>query len=333
MNATLSEIQLRFIKNRDVIAKAFPMENSMLYPACAALFLNGSADADVHRLKECKKILKQETGMFSAFQGMGTLPILCLMSLSENPAERFRKANDLYQKLRQHFFSSAYLPLASVIVSELAPESQYEAIALRTRGLYNRMKKEHPWLTSDEDSSFAALMALSQKSDDDLIRDAEYCYEQLKNTFKSPNALQSLTHALILCDTAPDPACKKTVALFGMLKDRGRRYGTEHQLPTLGVLANAESPLEVLCEEILQSDQFLKTQKGYGFFGLDKTQRLMHAGMLVLAAQDTTPSQTSAGDTAATQAAIAAAIAAQQAAMCAVIAATTAANAANAASH
>ena len=71
----------------------------------------------------------------------------------------------------------------------------------------------------------------------------------------------------------------------------------------------------------MEVDDFLSGQKGYGFFGLGRKQRLMHAGMLVTSDYI---GRSDAMNTAAIGGTISL-IAAQQAAMCAAIAAASAA--------
>ena len=82
---------------------------------------------------------------------------------------------------------------------------------------------------------------------------------------------------------------------------------------------------------MIAADDFLTEQKGYGFFGLGRKARLMHAGMLV------TSDYLGAGGSAVMHTAAiggtVSLIAAQQAAMCAAIAASSAAAAASSSSN
>jgi hypothetical protein len=105
------------------------------------------------------------------------------------------------------------------------------------------------------------------------------------------------------------------------------RYGKSYELATLGVLAMLPAEQNDIITDLAEADAFLASQKGYGFWGLGKSQRLVHAGMIVTAAYlSSNDLAESAVAISAQQAAIATA---QQAAICAAIAAQTAANAAN----
>lgn len=80
--------------------------------------------------------------------------------------------------------------------------------------------------------------------------------------------------------------------------------------------------------DIMEADDFLAGQKGYGFFGIGKKQRLMHAGMIVTSDY---LDQSGAMQAAAIGGTISL-IAAQQAAMCAAIVVSSAAAASSASS-
>ena len=259
MRSTLSGLCKSFMENKERIRAAFAWENSYLHPVCAALFTNQRQIADTDWMKRCKGILEEHTGAFSGFRGIAKLSMISYL----------------------HFFSSQYLSVASMMISGMAEKDRYEEIARRTRRIYDLMRKEHPFLTSSEDSVFAALLALSEKSDEEVIRETEDCYRLLKEQFSTGNALQSLSHALALGEGTAKEKCERTIRLYDLLKEKGCKYGTSYELATLGVLALLPAKLETIAEDVAETDAFLAKQKGYGFFGFSRKQRLMHAGLIV----------------------------------------------------
>lgn len=105
------------------------------------------------------------------------------------------------------------------------------------------------------------------------------------------------------------------------LKNKGYKYGTDYELATLGVLALLPADQGAVMEDIIEIDDFLSRQKGYGFFGIGRKQRMMNAGLIVTSdyiGQSDTMHTSAIGGTISL-------IAAQQAAMCAAIAASSAA--------
>lgn len=325
MRTSLASLCDRFIENRDIIKSTFKWESTYFYPVCAAIFTNKRQTADEEKLKECRDILKKQVGVFSNFRGTGKLSMISMLATDAYPEEKLENALVIYKALKQQFFGSEYLPVASMMISELTKPENRENIVERTRHIYELMKSEHPFLTSREDSVFAAMLALSPLTDEQIIDETEACYKILKPEFFSGNAVQSLSHTLALGEGTPEVKCKRTMDLFSELKNRGCRYGTSYELATLGVLAMLPAELANIADDIAEVDEFLSNQRGYGALSMGKKQRLMHAGMIV------TSDYIGASDSAAMQSAAIGAtislIVAQQAAMCAAIAASSSASA------
>lgn len=114
-----------------------------------------------------------------------------------------------------------------------------------------------------------------------LIAETEACYDRLKHRpFGTGQFTQTLSHVLALGEGSAQEKCDRTLALYGALKDRGRKYSTGHELGTLGLLTLVPGEVEALAEEVVEVDHFLSQQKGYGLMGVGKAQRLMHGVML-----------------------------------------------------
>ena len=328
MRATLSALCSSFITNRDIVKSVFPWESAYLYPVGAAIFTEKRCTADPDRLESCKKLLKSQTGLFSNFKSTAKLALIAMLAVDGSPERKLNQALQVYDALKEHFWGSQYLPVASMILSDVVEPERYGEVAARTRHIYELMKNEHPFLTSGEDSVFAAMLALSELTDEQIVEETEHCYRLLKPEFFSGNAVQSLSHVLALSEGKAEDKCKATMELFHSLKAKGCKYGTDYELATLGVLAMLPADRSAVVTDIIEVDNFLSEQKGYGFFGVGKKQRLMHAGMLVTSdylGESGTMQTAAIGGTISL-------IAAQQAAMCAAIAASSAAAASSASS-
>ena len=326
MRTELLSLCQSFIENRDAVKSVYKMESAYLHPVCAIIFINNRIKADADRLAFCGRLLKENVGPFSSFRGISRPVTVSMLSVGE-PEKRMKDALDAYASLKKHFSSGAFLPLAAMLISDKVGESDLDSISERSRQVYDLMRSEHPFLTCGEDSVFAALIALSGQRPGDAITETERCYRLLKERFFSSNAVQSLSHVLAMCEGRAEDKCRRTIDLFDALKAQGMRYGTEYELATLGVLAMLPAEQSEIISDLAEVDAFLAAQKGYGFWGLGKRQRLMHAGMIVTSAH--LPSNDLSESTMALSAQQAAIAAAQQAAICAAIAAQTAANAAN----
>ena len=313
------------IKNKETMKSAFAWEDGLTHLACAGIFINKEQTANEEMLLQCKDILKRNTGIFSNFKSTAKPMIVAMLAANENPQLLMERGLKVYDPLKEEFMSSVYLPIAAMIIAQYADEARYAELAQRTRRIYKQMRADHPFLTSGEDSTFCALMALLDKPDEVLLGDAEECYKILKNNFFSSNAVQSLSHVLAMCDGEPENKCQKTMELFQKLKEAGHKYGTSYELPTLGVLAMADGNQDEIAAEMAEIDQWLSEQKGFGFFSsISAKQRLMYAGMI--AQQDYINDKMM--QSAAVNGVISL-IVAQQAAMCAAITASAAATANN----
>lgn len=271
------------IENRDRVREVYPWAGGLVQLCCAGVYSTHGLIADAQRLEFCKTLLEERVGAFSSFRGAARAPIAAMLSLSDEPENALGRALAVYDRLRQDFHSSAYLPLAALALAQLAPQGAEEALCQRTRALYCEMKRDHPFLTSSEDCAFCALLALSEKPDELLLGDMETCYGLLRGEFFSGNGVQSLSHALALGDCPPEVACGRTMELYHRLRDGGRRFGTSYELPTLGLLALAWAELAEIAADILEIDAWLARQPGFGLLGgVSAKQRLLYAGALAV---------------------------------------------------
>lgn len=269
------------IRNRDVFREAFMWEDGLKCLAGAGIFTMGDQIADVDMLKQCKKLISKKVSAFSNFAGAVRVPVAAILATSDEPERLMEQGLEVYKRLKKDFWSSPYLPMAAMMIAQMAEEERYEQVAVRTRTIYKRIQAEHPFLTSMEDSPLCALLALSNKSDDELIFDMEKCYNTLKSEFMIGNAVQSLTHVLALFDEPAELKCEKTMQLYHTLKDSGRKYGTNYELPTLGALAMTNVPIKEIVQEMIEIDDWLSKQKGFGLWSnVTQKQRLLYAGML-----------------------------------------------------
>lgn len=318
MNEKLTQICEQFIADRDAIKATFPWDDIRIIPICAMAFASRNVQVSAEKLKECRKALEQHTNIFSNFRGNTKLSVVTLLAGASDPLEKLRASMSIYSEMREFFYGSEYLAYISAVLTDMITREQAEGVAKRAKEIYNRMKKEHPFLTDNEDSAYAVLMAFSDKSDDALMKEMEQCYTMLKHRFHDSNSVQALSHVLTLASGTPEAKCEKFLALFDGLEKAGLPYGKYYQTAVLAALSILDADVETMVAEIAQADEFLEKQKGYGAFSIDRTTRLMHAVGLVSILHDA-GSMTNTAATASTLQMITA----QQAAACAVLLLTT----------
>lgn len=331
MKESLSELCRAYTAAREVIRGTFPMESDLTGAAAATVFASANKPADAERLRDCKAMVKADAGVFSSFRGNVILPLLAMLSISDDPAAKWARAQSNYAQLRETFSGSSYLALVALLLTDSVDDADIPALAERGKSLYRRMRKEHPFLTGQEDSVFAILLAESGRNEDALIGDMEACYTQLDLRFPKGDGLQSASHVLAMCDGLPDEKAMRVIALYDAIKEAGGKYGKSYELAVLAALAIDGTPVEETAADLFAVDAFLAGQKGYrSVFGFDRRTRMMHAAMLTAIDHARRDGADGLMRAAANQSAMAL-VAAQQAMMCCMIACSTAS--ASAASH
>lgn len=280
MNENLKMYCDLFVSNKNLIKESFGWESIYMYPLCAGIYTQKKRQADVRRMKECRDFLKEHTSVFSNFRGNAQMALVSILAMSKDPEDLLEKGLRVYGLLKQEFFSSEFLVFGAMAIADMAEEEQYAEAAERTRRIYKLMKNSHPFLTSSEDSAFAALLAMSAKTDKELEMEVERCFEELKRHFSSQNSVQSLSHVLTLGEGDASWKCSHTVELFQFLKEQGYKYGVSYELPSLGILGTLGADTKLLAGSMIEVDHYLKGQKGFGSFGIGAKQRLMYAGIL-----------------------------------------------------
>jgi len=269
-----------FVTNRDILKVNFKWDSSQMHPLCASLCAERDIEADPEKIRACKEIIKENTGLLSEFKGTVLLALATILSFETDPEGKFHQVTESYAALRKEFHSSPYLPLSAFMIADMADSFSYEAIVDKAKRIYKKMKEKHPFLTSSEDAGFAVLFALSDIDEDETIRRTEECYSLLKGRFFSSDSVQALSHALAMGAGTTEEKVARTLEIYEKLKEKGCKYGTGPELATLGMLSLSGSDVDTIVEDVVELDQHLSTVKGFGTFGTGKAQRLMFASFL-----------------------------------------------------
>lgn len=303
-----------FIRNRDIIKDEFYWDSQYIIPVCACTFTEKGAAVGAERLQQCKKLLEDNTGIFSNFRSEMKLPMVTMLASDSDPAKRLSDTLAIYEILKKYFRGGSYTALISAMISGMTDVQNAEQIAARGKAIHEMMKQAHPFLTDGEDSVFAVLMAFSPKNDQQLFEDMEACYSLLRKFATDSNTAQTLSHVTALFDGTPEEKCARVKELYDILTKMRRKYSKYYELNVLACLALTAPDLNEAAAQVAHADNFLDGQHGYTGFGIDKKTRTMHAAMITSCLYR--PSRVA--ETALTGAI--AMIAAQHTAMCAIIA-------------
>ena len=280
MDRQIETRSLNLVENYRILSGRNKMEFPEMVLACAGIFLAAGVTPDMNRVAECKKLLKSKAGIFSNFRGSDELLVRCKMALSADPELYFENLEREYQRIKT-FFSGEQTVLAAMILAEQG--SSVEDLAEKTKQIYKDMKEAHPWLTSETDLPFAALMAVSGRDASSVYAEAEEIYALLgKSVHADKYTRQMLSHILAIRSGSAEEKCDKLCALADSLKAAGHSLGRGSRLAILGILADSTLPTASLVERISETDDFLKQYKPFhGIFGVGKDCRRMFAVQMV----------------------------------------------------
>ena len=282
MDRQLERKCLDLVENYRILASGNKLEFTEMVLACAGIYLAAGVTPDMSRIEECKKLLKSKAGVFSNFRSTDELLVRCKMALAADPLLYFENLEREYQRIKT-FFSGEQTVLAAMILAEQGDSAEDQAE--KTKQIYKEMKEAHPWLTSENDLPFAALMAVSGRDASAVYAEAEEIYALLKDKLRADrDTMQMLSHILAVRSGRAEEKCEKLCALADGLKVSGHSLGRGSRLAILGLLADSGLPTDELVDRICETDDFLKQYKPFhGLFGVGRDCRRMFAVQMVQA--------------------------------------------------
>ena len=269
-----------FIENREVIKKVFRGESVFIYPVAANAITAHGEKVNEEKLRECKKLVKKNSGTFSYLKGVVMLPFAANLSLKEDPKAHLDKVVKFYGVTKKQFKRSDYSALLAVMLADLIDDSKIDEVVSRGKEIFTVTRQKHPFITNDPESILSGLLALSEKSNTELIDDMEKCYDLLKIKFSHKSSIHTTAHVLSLTEGSAREKVSHLIDLYDSLKAAGKKFGVYTQLSTLAAVSILDDDTDRLRDTIIEIDEFLSKQKGYGLLGIDKKTRLMHAAML-----------------------------------------------------
>jgi hypothetical protein len=272
------------VRNRKVLNKSFVWDFDIMTVATSLILAGAGVEADAEKLKNCKKILRKGVGCFSSIRGIGETITVCKMAMSEDPAKYVSDLKKVYDKIMKgRFFNGEYMVLAAANVCDNGKVSEIDSLVGKFNEIDKRMKEEHPILTSAEDWSLAMLLAMTDKSVDQIIGEMEQGFDYMRDMrFRATqNGLQSLTQVLALMGGDMKTKCDKVIRFSDKFREKGVRYGKDCEIAALGTLLDIDANEDELVSEIFETADYLKKQKGFGSWHLDKKTRLMFASLIV----------------------------------------------------
>ncbi|XCA83226.1 DUF4003 family protein [Exiguobacterium mexicanum] len=195
---------------------------------------------DETRFEQAQAAVKRKTKAFSKFRGSNNFVWL---SFLDAKYEDIEPAIDEALRLdtlldRKHFRFSMLRPfIASQLINVDEPERRLDEAS----ALYQTFKRNHPWLTSEEDLLSALVLVQAFNDHDTLSQRIETYYEALKAELPRSNELQLVSHLLAFSDLPSDEVINRLLEWRARLQGQAIAVKNEH-LPALALLAIVAAP-------------------------------------------------------------------------------------------
>ncbi len=271
-----------FADNYNELRKRFQWNSGINTRLGALLYTMENRKADVDAIERCRRIIKENTGVFSQFKDTTNFMTSVMLSLQSEPEPMFKSVLNVYEAMKKEgFHASPYLVLAAISIALQADPYDYRRLIASAKNYYDAMKEEHKFITTSDDYGFAALLAVSEKQVRQAVREMEECYRILKADFFGANAVQALSHVLTFSEEPADEKCRRVIALNRAMKDRKCKIGSGIELSFLGVIALLQEDAVKLADEIIAVRDYLKNKKGFGNWSMTGTERVMFSVAIV----------------------------------------------------
>lgn len=272
------------IHNSKVLENTGSFFTANAFRKCNALGLtlkNKKADAD--RINEAIEIIKESTSIFSNFRGNNLLTIAIRISLEIDMKSAFNEIEKIYIKLKNYFLTNQYLVLAAQVIYDSKNIIDIDIAVENTRKAYDHMKKNHIFLTGQEDITSAAMIAITNTNFDGTFKEIESYYTLLRDKgFWAGNNLQSLSHILVLSEGSIEEKVNRVIKLKNSLLQEDISLKGQ-SLPMLGIVSFFNTDIDVFASKVKRAYDLLKKEKGFGMFSLTKQIRDMIAIAVVVA--------------------------------------------------
>ncbi|WP_042349454.1 DUF4003 family protein [Bacillus massiliigorillae] len=314
-----------FIDNDRQMKQSFKWENHLIRKFGAFQLALNNQTVDVKQVKEMKEYMKMQTSSFSYFRSTNLFPIATALTSNEKPQQYFDQTVYYYEELKKEGFKrSVYLPYAAYFLATQLQPSEVPKTIEKAQQCYQMMKENHYWLTSDDDYMLAIILAYSHDDIAAAVEEMEACYSYLNERgISKGNALQTMSHLLTLSSERISQKCDRLLHYASELKKNKIKLDSYSQ-PILALLAMIDSNSEEVIRVIVETDQELASQDGFGNWSLGRASRNMFSVALVSYCSIQNSSQSAIK--AAVQNSIQSVLLAQQVVMVSAIAASTAAS-------
>ena len=273
-----------FADNVRAFQKDFIWHGNPAKRLAALVYTVEGKTVDTEVIKASHKLLKDNVGAFSTFRGNLAIYIASALSLAKEPSILLPEVLRVYDLLKaEGFWASDYLVATAFEIAANTPPQDHVNMAQRTKTFYDEMKANHRFRIGQGDYIFAAMLAMSQLDPHEGAVKMKRLFQRIKaefSAFISRNSQLTLAQMMTLGGSTED--CVTNLAhLNRTLRQQKIRLDKTYTLPSLGVLGLLNVNHHTIANEITDMTNFLRAQKGFGYFSITTHELLMYVVALI----------------------------------------------------
>ena len=280
MNDTTQQGSALFAANAQSVNNDFSGHAPLARRLAALLYAQEGKPIDCEAVRQCHTLIKQNTGVFSAFRGYMTLCMATLLSLSPNSQDMLNETLKVYALLRdEKFFPSDLLVVAAYQIASRSNAFEYAKVVTHIRAFYDCMKEQRFFHFGRDDYVFAAMLGLTGL---DAVSEAsriEELYVRLKGEFLDKDSVRTLVQVLVL-GTQDDNTVYRVLSLKDALRAQKVKLDKGYTLPLLGILALLPIDIDTIVRDIDETQAALRAEKGFGVLSVPKQELLLYVASL-----------------------------------------------------
>ena len=237
--------------------------------------------------RACKAILKKNAGMFSEFRGLARPMVIAKMTLHENPEAYLQGSLEVYKKLRSlhKLTASPFMVMAAMTLYEHGGTIAADANIDKLENLYRGLKHDHPFLITDTDRGYLAILIASGCSIDHTVEEIERCYNASRSIALDKDAVHSLAQVLALSGKSTDIKTQNVKATVAALKKAHMPISKSYGLSAVGALELLDLSTEEKVQQVSDVTNYLYGKKGFRWYNDGKRIVRMYASLITLVAQ------------------------------------------------
>ena len=270
--------------NRNVIANEFKTKGATEVTLASLVWTLAERQAAEGQMRSSFDYLKNNTSALSTARSKNMLALVSRMAMSGDDAAYLAEVQRVYDKIMEGKMAgtNARFGTALLIANSTDTPDEADQLLERTSKIFAGMQQAHPALVDDRSMTFATIIALTGRNEDELLADAEECYGLLGKKYAGTGGRKTMAYVLAISPDAPADKVARVEEIRAAFKANKIPIGwtSTQEFAILAMLALDERPANDIAADVAELDKLIKKQKGFGDFSLDRAIRLLYASAI-----------------------------------------------------